>query len=112
MKYRKKPVIIEALQWNCDMLHIDEMIHFLGYSDDLKFTFENEYEIDTPTFKMKLWPDPEYTSFNNEVTLDIKTLEGLMHVSKGDYVIKGVEGEYYPCKPDIFEKTYEKVDEQ
>lgn len=39
--------------------------------------------------------------------LYIKTLEGSMHVSKGDYIIKGVEGEFYPCKPDIFHKTYQ-----
>lgn len=41
----------------------------------------------------------------------IKTLEGIMNVSKGDYIIKGVEGEFYPCKPDIFHKTYQPVDE-
>lgn len=40
----------------------------------------------------------------------IKTLEGDMHVSVGDYIIKGVDGELYPCKPDIFEKTYEIVE--
>ncbi len=43
--------------------------------------------------------------------LFIKTLEGVHHVSVGDYVIKGVNGELYPCKPDIFEKTYESVEE-
>ena len=44
------------------------------------------------------------------VTNDIKTLEGLMHVSDGDWIIKGVNGEFYPCKPDIFEKTYEIIE--
>lgn len=39
--------------------------------------------------------------------LRIKTLEGLLNVSDGDYIIKGVQGEFYPCKPDIFEETYE-----
>ena len=43
-------------------------------------------------------------------TLQIRTLEGDMFVSKGDWVIKGVQGEFYPCKPDIFEKSYEVVD--
>lgn len=109
MKYRKKPVIVDALQWNGDLLQIDEMLNFLGGSTQ-KFDFDKEYEIEEPTFKMKLWY-PDLDGFMDEVTLDIKTLEGLMHVSKGDYVIKGVNGEYYPCKPDIFEKTYEKVDE-
>lgn len=41
--------------------------------------------------------------------ITIKTLEGEMEASYGDYIIKGVNGEFYPCKPDIFEKTYEKV---
>jgi hypothetical protein len=46
---------------------------------------------------------------NGEVT--IATLEGAMHASPGDWIIKGVKGEFYPCKPDIFEATYEKVDD-
>lgn len=62
MKYRKKPVVVEAYQT------------------------DNE--------------------------LDIETLEGIMHASVGDYIITGVNGEQYPCKPDIFEKTYEEVKEQ
>lgn len=43
------------------------------------------------------------------IEADIKTLEGTMHADNGDYIIKGVKGEIYPCKPDIFEATYEKV---
>lgn len=46
-----------------------------------------------------------------DVELDIYTLEGVMHADVGDYIITGVRGEQYPCKPDIFEDTYEKVDE-
>lgn len=46
-----------------------------------------------------------------DVELDIYTLEGVMHADAGDYIITGVRGEQYPCKPDIFEDTYEKVDE-
>jgi hypothetical protein len=42
--------------------------------------------------------------------MEILTLEGIMKASAGDYIIKGVSGEFYPCKPDIFEKTYELVD--
>lgn len=61
MKYRKKPVIVEAYQTDKEM--------------------------------------------------DIETLEGTMHASVGDYIITGVNGEQYPCKPDIFEKTYEEVTE-
>ena len=43
--------------------------------------------------------------------LYIKTLEGVMEAKVGDYVIKGINGEFYPCKPDIFEKTYEKIED-
>ncbi|MCM3704056.1 hypothetical protein M3216_32435, partial [Paenibacillus macerans] len=43
--------------------------------------------------------------------MQIKTLEGVMQANSGDYIIKGVQGEIYPCKPDIFEATYEKVEE-
>ena len=48
-------------------------------------------------------------AYKTNVETDIKTLEGIMHANIGDYIITGVNGEKYPCKPDIFEKTYEKV---
>ena len=77
-KYRKKPVIIEAIQWNGENLsEIDE------------FTRD----------KVK----------NHESVLIIPTLEGDMYTSLNDYIIKGVNGEFYPCKPNIFAKTYEEV---
>ena len=50
-------------------------------------------------------------AYQTDVELDIETLEGVMHASVGDYIITGVNGEKYPCKPDIFEKTYELVKE-
>jgi hypothetical protein len=78
MKYRKKPVVIEAIQ-------------FAGNNSSEIMLFAN-------------------TACINKVgALIISTLEGPMLVSKGDFVIKGVNGEFYPCKPDIFEKTYEEV---
>jgi len=92
MKYRKKPVEVEALQWDGSNLH--EMIEFVG--DSLTYDI-----LDTAWQVGKGIP---------HVFLTIKTLEGDMKASKGDYIIKGVNGEFYPCKPDIFEKTYEKVD--
>lgn len=49
-------------------------------------------------------------AYQTDEELDISTLEGVMHASKGDWIITGVNGEKYPCKPDIFEKTYEAVD--
>ena len=52
----------------------------------------------------------DYADLDNPV-LKIETLEGLMVATEGDYIIKGVQGEFYPCKPDIFKETYEKVEE-
>lgn len=51
-------------------------------------------------------------AYQTDKELEIETLEGTMHASIGDYIITGVNGEKYPCKPDIFEKTYEKVEEE
>ena len=90
-KFRKKPIEIEAVQWTGD--NHREMFNFLGGEDEeyIQATGVNFY-ID--------W---------NKVNggLIIKTLEGEHIASIGDWIIKGVQGEYYPCKPDIFETTYE-----
>ena len=89
MKYRKKPVVIEAIQWNGDNLY--ECLCFIN--------------CDTKGI-------PLHDIFHNvKNEIGIQTLEGTMIASVGDYIIKGVNGEFYPCKPDIFEKTYEKVEE-
>lgn len=82
MKYRKKPVVIEAIQYHVAETNKAEIMVFIG---------AKEYEED--------FLEPGIT---------IKTLEGDMKVSPGDFVIKGIKGEFYPCKPDIFEQTYEK----
>lgn len=86
MNYRKKPVVIEALQFADEPQRIEELSEFIT---------DQELRID---YKV---PD--------EPKLLISTLEGEMQASVGDYIIKGVNGEFYPCKPDIFEKTYEAV---
>ena len=80
-KYRKLPVEIEALQY--DGFHTGKLNDFCG-----------------ECFHEPVGGNPY-----------IATLEGDMTISKGDYVIKGVNGEFYPCKPDIFEKTYELVND-
>lgn len=85
--YRKKPVLINALQWqsNADNAKVKSWVELFG-DDYAKWFKEGE-------------------------TLQIETLEsnGNVHtVSEGDFIIRGVAGEYYPCKADIFEKTYEK----
>ena len=84
MKYRKKPVEIDAIQWVSD--NIEQVYEMLG--DNLIINTDED---------------------KDEVKHFINTLEGKMEMSWGDYVIKGVKGEFYPCKPDIFELTYEKV---
>lgn len=54
----------------------------------------------------------EITAFREVIGSTISTLEGDMHAAPGDWIIRGLNGELYPCKPDIFEKTYEPVDEE
>ena len=86
-KYRKKPVVIDAFQFDFD----NEFPHWFR-----KALYMNEVELECA-------PDPK--------SCLIKTLEGVMTAQIGDYIIKGVNGELYPCKADIFEKTYEAVPE-
>lgn len=80
MKFRKKPVVIDAMPYG--ILGLPELKEFLGYD--------------------KLVIDK-----NNR--LIIHTLEGDMYAEIGDWIIRGVKGEYYPCKPGIFKQTYEQV---
>ena len=91
MKYRTKPVEIEAIRWTG--LNFEEIKTFVG--DSLIYGI-----IDTA------WEVGKGRPF---VLMKIKTLEGDMHVSEGDYIIKGLRGEFYPCKPDVFEKKYELI---
>lgn len=92
-KYVKKPITVEAILWNGH--NLEEIKSFVG--DSL------EYEICDTAWKVgKCTP---------KVIMKIKTLEGDHLCSLGDYIIKGVNGVFYPCKPDIFEKTYYTLDE-
>ncbi|NCC85268.1 MAG: hypothetical protein EOM03_14245 [Clostridia bacterium] len=98
MKYRKKPVEIEAFQ----------------YDGDLKNKAGEWY---VPTWAQEAFERGAmfYDSLAPGLApyeLFIRTLEGTMLVSVGDYVIQGIKGELYPCKPDIFEASYEKVEAQ
>lgn len=101
-KYRKKPVIIEAVQYIIGQEI--PAVEFLGNYDykDEDHQMPGVYETDIAIFRHN-WSD-------QSVSITIKTLEGNMKVSDGDYIIKGVNGEFYPCKPNIFEETYEKAD--
>ena len=87
-KYKKKPVEIEAIQWTGE--NVKEVFLFGLNQQDL-----TEETID----QLKLPSGDLY----------IMTLEGTMIASKGDFIIKGVKGEFYPCKPDIFNMTYDQV---
>jgi hypothetical protein len=84
VKYRKKPVVIEAVQWHGES-NCQETFDFLGLEH----------------------PEDEM----DHSVIHIETLEGMMTAQPGDFIIKGVKGELYPCKPDIFEATYEAVTE-
>ena len=88
-KFRKKPVIIEAVQLRWDTWN--EMCDFAGVGKLIDGKPEGE------------------TLPGNKIGLSIPTLEGVMQASEDDWIIRGVENELYPCKPGIFEKTYEPV---
>ena len=87
MKYRKKPVVIEAMQFKDDLADTIIALQEFMSGGDIRVSYADP---DNPVIK-------------------IETLEGIMDASIGDFIIKGVNGEFYPCKPDIFEKTYEAV---
>lgn len=87
MKYRKKPVVVEAVRWINTNGSTVEVMEFMNGSIDSILI--NPAEGDH---------------------LLIETLEGKMRADVGDWIIKGVKGEFYPCKPDIFEATYELAD--
>jgi len=97
-KYRKKPVVIEAIKWRGN--NYSQMFKFLG---EYSCNIHNPY-LDALKF------EHFYFDYNKvKGGLIIKTLEGEHIATIGDFIIKSVNNEYYPCKPDIFEKTYEKV---
>lgn len=91
MKFRKKPIVIEAVQWTGK--NIDEITAFIPLDDRLMLM-----PVNTP-------------DSIKEAQLNVRTKEGLLHASPGDFIIRGVQGEFYPCKPDIFAATYDAVSE-
>lgn len=86
MKYRKRPVVIEAFQLGID--YIPEW--FVDAEKDNKAILHGH--------------------LSGRLNADIETLEGWHHANYGDFIIRGVKGEIYPCKPDIFKMTYEEVE--
>jgi hypothetical protein len=91
MKYRKKPVAINAIQWD-------------GTLSGLR-------KIESVFPEMKVLSMSSHEERNEARNVRIGTLEGGHEVSSGDFIICGVKGEFYPCKPDIFEMTYEKTED-
>lgn len=89
MKYRKKPVVIEAWQFDGCEQSAREILALAGPNCGMEH--RRTSNIDHPHIMV------------------IQTLEGEMRAMKGDYIIRGIKGEYYPCKPDIFAATYEPV---
>lgn len=88
MRYRKRPVVVEAWEFTRDSLKAaDSWVR--RYQNDIKLVSQYGGEV---------------------LYIEIKTLEGTMRAELGDYIIKGVQGEFYPCKPDIFEATYLKAE--
>lgn len=96
MKFRKKPIVVDAFQYGYDV----EPDWFLE-------AFDNGLVRYVPSRSIKPTKDNQYPS-----DVLIKTLEGEMRADYYDYIIKGVNGEIYPCKADIFKKTYEKVEDE
>lgn len=91
--FRKRPVVIQAMQWDGTDSH-EAVEKFLDTVEGIEKYTEQMAEA---------W-GPHTTIFYG-----INTLEGVMRLSKGDWIIRGVKGEYYPIKPDIFAETYEAV---
>jgi hypothetical protein len=89
-KYRKKPVVIDAIRWSGT--NLKEVIDFTGLH---------------PSAAQWTWD--EYAEVVRTKGLKIFTLEGHHMATVGDYIIKGVKGEFYPCKPDIFVATYDRT---
>lgn len=86
MKFRKKPVVIEAEQFIIwDYQNVPKIVNILGINYEVKGELFDRY-------------------------IEIPTIEGVMKAKSTDYIIKGVKGEFYPCDQDIFKMTYEQVD--
>lgn len=99
MSYRKKPVVVEAWQWDGELLEDYENV------PEWLLTAEANGDVDVNSdcyIMDKLIMEKSY--------MEIETLEGTHIARPGDYIIRGINGELYPCKPDIFLQTYEAVE--
>jgi len=94
-KFRKKPIVIEAFRMGID--NIPDWFMDKVSDNTIILCSSRPYYADPFDHSYKTW-------------CEIETLEGTMTGDYGDWIIQGVNGEIYPCKPDVFSKTYEKVD--
>jgi hypothetical protein len=95
-QYRKKPVVIDAVQFTKEIAESGNVF---------RFQYDHDGKVVVSDFVIY----SNVGNVPNEKSLQITTLEGTMRASVGDWVIRGINGEFYPCKPDIFDKTYEAV---
>lgn len=112
-KFRKKPVVIEAHRWFKNGDHPDDDC-FRQFEDTGKVPDEPREGARVRYFRHPQVPGKlvcNYCSTSMHNHGWIETLEGGHNVCPGDWIIKGIAGEFYPCKPDIFEKTYERVED-
>lgn len=90
--YRKRPVVIEAARFSTnnepETRVMDAIVNWINQGKN---------------------PDEPH-AWHNSTNIFIQTLEGLHTANVGDFIIKGIKGEFYPCKPDIFQQTYEKIE--
>lgn len=110
MKYRKKPIVIEATQWFQNGDHPKDACYYVDGKSPDRFLSEGKV--------VRYYRHPAVDGqseckhcadiMHNHGWID--TLEGDYIVCPSDFIITGIEGEFYPCKPDIFEKTYERVE--
>lgn len=100
-RYRKKPVVIEAMQWDGTLPQGQEIMHWAAQAGGPMVP--PDFPNDTPRGAVGI-----NTPRGLDPYLTVITLEGTMTAQPGDWIIRGVQGEFYPCKPDIFEQTYEK----
>ena len=98
-KYRKKPVVVEAIQLNWETW--GQVVDFISRENFVSGVYLHDETLEVLPLGMT----------SNTMGLKIKTPEGVMLAKQGDYIVKGVKGEFYPIKPDIFDQTYEPIEE-
>lgn len=100
MFYRKRPVLIDAKEWVSGAEAASNVIDWVLRNGGVARYHEGVWVPSGPRAEDTVWVEEH---------LEIDTLEGIMTAQRGDFIIRGVQGEFYPCKPDIFHQTYERL---